>query len=192
MVETGSMFFKALIFLPFGFFPFYFCSASCESIMVSISDGKLEKIYCWVNINLRPGPLKIFWTLECVQDSLACINLPSRPMWYRFACGSPCINFVSKSDWYRPCCLEHFLKSKKSWAWSVLWLISTQQKTIFGDFCKLCLKGRLRAIIFRSANIAHLTASAKWHNNIRCSVSTDLKMVMVARNRPSLTLSTYE
>ena len=43
-------------------------------------------------------------------------------------------------------------------------------------------KWQLRAIIFNSADTAHLIASPKKNNNIRCIVSVDLKMV--ARNLP--------
>ena len=37
-------------------------------------------------------------------------------------------------------------------------------------------KGRLRATIFKTADPAHLIASPKYHINIRCTVSADLKI----------------
>ena len=44
------------------------------------------------------------------------------------------------------------------------------------------LKGRLRAIIFKSAETVHLILMCYLGDAIRCAVSADLKMV--ARNRP--------
>ena len=94
--------------------------------------GKPKQFHCWVDIDLRQAFFKIFRTLVSVQDSYACINLSSRPIWY--CTSSPvvrqCFNFVSTKDWYRPCCLEHFLKSEKSWTLPVFWSMSNQQRTI--------------------------------------------------------------
>ena len=43
-------------------------------------------------------------------------------------------------------------------------------------------KGRLRATVLFSADLTHLTASPKKHNNVRCKVSADSKMA--AQKRP--------
>ena len=48
--------------------------------------------------------------------------------------------------------------------------ITTKSFSTYGDNGKG--KGRLRATIFKSADTAHLIASPKYHNNIRCTGST--------------------